>query len=81
MKLAGEWGGHHVYLRHLPYFVRHAPNDELPALIASWRGLELQPAKPETPEQKLEALEEAMERLMGPTLRAAIVAEARKLRR
>ena len=72
---------HHLILRHLPYFVRHAPTHDIVRLVASWRGLVVEEPPPPTPEEELRALKDALETSLGPELRAAILAQAKKNRR
>ena len=52
---------HYLRAEWLPYLVTHAPSDRVVALIASWRGLEVQPRKTLTPEERLRRLEGALE--------------------
>lgn len=69
---------HHVRLAWLPYLVRKAPNAAVLEFLAELRGLEVQPAKPLTPEEELAALKEALDESLGPELRTAVLAKARK---
>lgn len=69
---------HHFRASWIPYLVANASNDDLADFFAGLRGRETIPAKPVLPEEENAAIKEALERHLGPELRAAILATARK---
>lgn len=83
-QLAGRQTGrgyNHLRADILPYVVRRAPNNDILELLADLRGLELVPVRPMEPAEELAALKDALGSLLGPELRAAVEAKARRLRR
>lgn len=69
---------HHVRAAWIPYFIAKDPTAEVSRILAEMGGFELQPAKPVTPEEELASLKEALERCLGPDLRAAVLANAKR---
>lgn len=56
---------HYVRAEWLPYLVAHAPTDEIVRRLAGLRGLDVQARAELTPEEKLDALDEALDRVLG----------------
>lgn len=68
---------HSVKAKWLPVIARMAKDKALAEFFAEIQGMEVQPAKPVTPEEELLALKGALEECLGAELRAAVIAKAR----
>lgn len=72
---------HHIRAEWIPYLIRRAPNDRIVEHLADLRKLEVQPAKPATPEEELASLRRALVDSLGPELVESITARAKRYRR
>ena len=69
---------HHMRMEWLPYLIDKAPSDDVVALLASIRGLVVEPEKTLTPAERLAQAEDRAAKHLSPEIRALIFGEVRR---